>query len=172
MTLLLNGLPVQKTQLTIERERFAKVIDARTSSRDLIGLANKLLDSDKFSPAYKPHLFADLVAAWVARVTDSTVEDSLATAKQVWVGDIIRTVYQDDTDQVVCALVRRALEFVTKDEVVDRRLHMMLFAGFVKNGMHALELALDAGLPAPAEQRIRDALARLAARPIDESCPF
>lgn len=163
---------VKKTLLTVERERFAQVMAARKSARELIGLADKLLESDKFSPWYKPYCFADFVAACTERVGVSALEDLLVALKNAWVGDIIRSVYKDDTDQVVCALVRRALEVVSKDDAVERRLHLMLFAGLVKSGEHAIELALDAGLPAEGEVRLRAVLERLAARPLDDSCPF
>jgi beta-glucosidase-like glycosyl hydrolase len=145
---------------------------ARKSARELIGLADKLLESDKFSPWYKPYCFADYVTACTERVGVSALEDLLVALKNAWVGDIIRSVYQDDADQVVCALVRRVVEASNKDEAVERRLTLMIFAGLVKNPEHAIELALDAGLPADVESRLRDALARLAARPVDNSCPF
>lgn len=163
---------MQKTPLTVERERFAQVMAARKSARELIGLADKLLESDKFSPWYKPYCFADYVAACTERVGVSSLGDLLVALKNAWVGDIIRSVYQADADQVFCMLVRRVLEVTTLDETIERRLSLMLFAGIIKNHDHAIELALDAGLPADGERRLRDTLARLAARPIDDSCPF
>ena len=163
---------MQKTPLTVERERFAQVMAARKSARELIGLADKLLESDKFSPAYKPYCFADLIATCTERVGNGTLEELLVALKNAWVGDLVRTVYQDDTDQVVGALVRRTLETPTLDETIGRRLNLMLFAGFIKSEEHAIEVARDAGLSAPAEQRLRDVFARLAALPVDDSCPF
>lgn len=163
---------VQKTPLTVERERFAQVMAARKSARELIALADKLLESDKFSPWYKPYCFADYIAACTERVGVSALEDLLVALKHAWVGDIIRSVYQDDADQVVCALVRRVVEASSKDEVVERRLTLMIFAGLVKSAEHAIELALDAGLPADVEIGLRATLARLAARTVDDSCPF
>lgn len=165
-------LAVQKTPLTAERERFAEVMAARKTSRDLIGLAEKLAESDKFSIQYKPYCFADFITTCTARVGVSALEDLLVAIKNAWVGDIIRTAYQDDTDQVVCVLVRRALEVATRDDTIGRRLHLMLFAGIIKSNEHAIALAVDAGLPPEGEQRLRDVLARLAALPADYSCPF
>jgi len=163
---------VQKTPLTTERERFAQVMAARKTSRELVGLAEKLAESDKFSMHYKPYCFADFVAACTERVADSSLEALLVAIKDVWVGDIIRSVYQDDADDVVCGLVRRALEVASKDETVSRRLHLMLFGGLVKSNDHAIALARAAGMSADGERRLRDALARLAALPKDDSCPF
>ena len=163
---------MQKTPLTVERERFAQVLAARKTSRELIGLAEKLLESDKFSPMFKPYCFADYIAACTERVGNAALDELLLALKCAWVGDIIRSVYQDDADQVVCALVRRALEFVSKDDVLERRLQLLVFAGLVRTNEHAIELALDAGMPVAGERRLRDALSRLAARPVDDSCPF
>lgn len=164
--------PVQKTPLTVERERFAQVMAARKSSRELIGLAEKLLESDKFSPWYKPYCFADYITSCTERVANGSLDELLAALSGVWVGDIIRSVYHDDTDQVVGGLVRRALEFVSNADVLERRLQLLVFAGLARTKEHAIGLALDAGMPADGERRLRDAVARLAARPVDESCPF
>lgn len=163
---------MQKTPLTVERERFAQVMAARKTARELIGLADKLLESDKFSPWYKPYCFADFIAACTERVGAGALEELLLALKNAWVGDIVRSVYHDDTDQVVCALVRRALETPTLDETIGRRLNLLLFAGFVRNAEHAVELTLDAGISAEGEQRLRDVFARLAALSVDDSCPF
>ena len=163
---------MQKTPLTLERERFAQVMAARKTARELIGLADKLLESDKFSPWYKPYCFADFIAACTERVGTGALEELLVALKNAWAGDIVRSVYHEDTDQVVCGLVRRALETPTLDETIGRRLNIMLFAGFVRDAEHAIDLALDAGISAEGEQRLRDVFARLAALPVDDSCPF
>ncbi|KVP75100.1 hypothetical protein [Burkholderia ubonensis] len=159
--------------LTAQRERFAQVMAARKSSRELIGLVEKLAESDKFTISSKPHCFADLVAVCTERVTNSSLEDLLVAIKDVWVGDIIRNAYQDETDVIVRGLVRRALEVATKDDTIERRLFMMRFGGLIKDNEHALTLAVAAGLPQAEEARLRESLARLAAKPkVDEPCPF
>ncbi|KVP16941.1 hypothetical protein [Burkholderia ubonensis] len=159
--------------LTAQRARFAQVMAARKTSRDLIGLVEKLAESDKFAIPAKPYCFADLMTACTERVTNSALEDLLVAIRDVWVGDIIRGTYKDETDAIVRGLVRRALEAATKDETIERRLFMMRFGGLVKDNEHALALAVAAGLPREGEARLREALSRLAAKPrVDEPCPF
>ena len=159
--------------LATQRERFAKVMAARKSSRELVGLVEKLAESDKFTIGAKPYCFADLVTVCTERVANTALEDLLVAIKDVWVGDIIRNAFKDEADVIVRGLVRRVLEMTTKDDAIERRLFMMLFGGLIKDNEHALALAVAAGLPGTEEARLRDTLARLAARPKDDTpCPF
>ncbi|KWA84029.1 hypothetical protein WL29_21935 [Burkholderia ubonensis] len=156
-----------------QRERFAKVMAARKSSRELVGLVEKLAESDKFTIGARPYCFADLVTVCTERVANTALEDLLVAIKDVWVGDIIRNAFKDETDAIVRGLVRRVLELTTTDEAIERRMFLMHFGGLIKDNEHAITLAVAAGLPKEGEARLRDALARLAAKPrVEAPCPF
>jgi hypothetical protein len=156
-----------------ERERFAKVMAARATSKDLIGLFTKLAESDKFAIPAKPYCFADLLTKCALRVPSSKLDELLLAIDDVWAGDIIRHTYGDQADVLIAAFVRRALELVKDDDILERRLTLLYHSGLVQDTTHALTLAIDAGLPDDAGERLRDALNRLAARPRSEQvCPF
>lgn len=163
---------MQKTPLTLERERFAQVMAARKSARDLIGLTEKLLESDKFSNRFKPYCFADLVTECTTRVGNGTLEELLLALKNAWVGDVIRRVYLDSADQIFCGLVRRALETPSQDETILRRLDILLFANFVQSAEHAIALGQLAGMSDMNVQRMREVFSRRPATVTNATCPF
>jgi hypothetical protein len=159
--------------LSEQRERFARVMAARTTSKDLIGLFDKLVESDKFSIPAKPHCFADLLVKCALRVPGSKLDELLAAIDDAWAGDIIRSAYGDGADVIIGGVVRRALEVATQDDVIERRLNVLRHSGLVRDAAHALELAVGAGLPDEIAARLQAALARLAAKPRPEQpCPF
>jgi hypothetical protein len=156
-----------------ERERFAKVMAARSTSKDLIDLFGKLAESDRFAIPAKPFCFADLLTKCSLRVPGSKIDELLVAIDSVWAGDIIRRSYGDEADVLIAAFVRRALELVKDDDILERRLTLLYHSGLVQDTTHALTLAIGAGLPDDAGERLRDALNRLAARPrTQEVCPF
>jgi hypothetical protein len=166
---------VQDRYLSEQRERFAKVMAARTTSKDLIGLFDKLVESDKFSIPAKPHCFADLLVKCSLRVPGSKLDELLAAIDDAWAGDIIRSAYGAQTDQIVGSVVRRALEVATDDDVLERRLKVLHLGGLVRDPAHALELAVAAGLSEDGAARLRAALQRLSVKPkprADEPVPF
>jgi hypothetical protein len=169
----LENLAMQDRYLSEQRGRFAKVMAARSTSKDLIDLFDKLAESDKFAIAAKPYCYADLLTKCALRVPGSKLDELLIAIDGAWAGDIIRHTYGDEADPIIAAFVRRALEVVKDDDVLERRLNLLYHAGLVRDTAHALMLAIASGLPEDAGERLRDALNRLAARPRTEQvCPF
>lgn len=167
------GIIVQTNQIKSARNRFAEVMSARKSSRELVGLAEKLLESTKFSEHAKPYCFSDYIAECTARVANGSLDDLLHALKNTWAADHVRKVSKGDgAEQVFGGLVRRVLEVSNKDEVIARRLDILAFAGIIADGEHALRLAKTAGLDSVGEQRVREAMTRIARRPTDPGCPF
>ena len=164
---------MQDRHLSEQRERFAKVMAARTTSKDLIGLFRKLVESDKFDIPAKPHCFADLLVKCSLRIPGSKLDELLTAIDDAWAGDIIRSTYGDGADPIIGGVVRRALEVAMQDDVIERRLGLLRHSGLVRDPAHALELAVAAGLPGDIAARLRDALARISARPRPvQACPF
>jgi hypothetical protein len=169
----LENLAMQERYLSEQRDRFTKVMAARATSKDLIDLFDKLAESDKFAIAAKPYCFADLLTKCALRVPSSKLDELLIAIDGVWAGDIIRHTYGDGADPIIAAFVRRALEVVKDDDILERRLNLLYHSGLVRDATHALMLAIAAGLPESAGEHLRDALNRLAARPRTEPvCPF
>ncbi len=156
-----------------DRERFAKVMAARSTSNDLIGLFDKLAESDRFAIPAKAFCFADLLTKCSLRVPGSKIDDLLVAIDGVWAGDIIRHALGAQADPLIGGFVRRTLELVKDDDVLERRLQLLHHAGLVHDATHALELCLTAGVPDEVTARLRDALTRIAARPRSpKDCPF
>lgn len=158
-----------------ERERFAAVMAARTSTKDLIGLFDKLGDSEKFSWWAKPYCFADLIEVCAERVPASALDALLETMSWNWVGDVVYRVYEPaEARKRIAPLVRKVVELSShRDDILERRLRKLSFSGAVDSTEQALEIALEAGLPVKNLEQAKAALARIAARPPEEvECPF
>lgn len=162
-----------KTPHQEERARFAAVMAARPSAKELIALFDKLGDSEKFSIWAKPHCFADLIEACIQRVPASSLDALLEAMNWNWVGDVHYRIYDCvEARKRLGPLVRKVLEASRKDDVLARRLGSLRFSGVVSSNEDALALGSSAGLSGPHQQETREALARVAARPIDLECPF
>lgn len=157
-----------------ERARFAAVMAARTSAKELIGLFDKLGDSEKFSLRAKPYCFADLIESCTQRVPASSLDALLEAMNWNWVGDSHYRLYdKGEARKRIGPLIRKVLEASRKDEVLERRMGRLRFSGAVASNEDAIELAREAGLSEQHQQQVREALARLAARPPEDiECPF
>lgn len=158
-----------------ERARFSSVMAARTSAKELIGLFEKLGDSDKFSVFAKPYCFADLLECCAKRVPASSFDALLATLDAAWMGDALYRIYdKPDARARIAPFVRKVLEIsLTKEEVLLRRMKALRLCGITAGDEDTIDLARQAGLPDTGLAKIRDALARQAAQPpLKLDCPF
>lgn len=106
----------------IEKEdvqvRFSQVLAARKSSRELIALMDRLMDSKKFTAAEKPVCFGLLVDEAARR---SSGADALALLAAVRRNDAIAQVRvgydRDAADRIAAVLVKRVMTGVPQERV-------------------------------------------------------
>lgn len=92
-------------ELSNERARFATVMKARRSDKDLLELFHKLVLTDKFSDGAKPYCYADLVVEAAGRIADS----SMAGFKQVLEDRSVGKKVRAGTDEATAEATMRAL---------------------------------------------------------------
>lgn len=131
-----------------ERQRFAKVVAARKTNRELLELFEKLGSSDKFSPEAKPYCYGDLIEASIRRVSDKQVMQLLEAVESSGAANLVRAVYDAaQADIILRGLVKKAF----KGSPMDESCLMEAFARLELSGVsadrgHALALALEAGM--------------------------
>ncbi len=135
-------------EIKAERERFAKVIAARKTNREILELFERLGVSDKFSTDAKPYCYADLIAAAVKRIADRQVMALLEAVEQSGAARAVRTVLDTkEADIALRSLVKKAFTSSPMDEGAL----MEAFARLESSGVsaergHTLDMALQAGM--------------------------
>ncbi len=169
----MSTLPISEKILKEERARFAKVVAARKTTKELVGLFEKLTESDKFLASSKPYCFVDLIAACAARVPVAELGKVLWAIEDEWVGDMLHNVLGQEADAAFQPLVRKVLEPITDVKVFSERMLTLRFSAVVTDEEHAFALARKAGLPQAAYERLKALQAYLAANPLPpQECPF
>lgn len=135
-------------QLKAERQRFAKVIAARKTNRELLELFERLGSSDKFSPEAKPYCYGDLIEASIRRVSDKQVMQLLEAIEVSGAANLVRAVYTAaEADVILRGLAKKAF----KGSPMDEGCLMEAFVRLENSGVssdrgHTLALALEAGM--------------------------
>jgi len=135
--------------LANERQRFARVMAARNTDREMIELFDKLVQSDKFDAAAKPYCFADLIAEAARRVSDAALPrlmntvDSSNAARQVRA-----TLDEVARDKALCGLVRRLFNVTPREEdPLMRVFDECVRVGIAPEHGFTLGLAMESGMP-------------------------
>ncbi|KVP39939.1 hypothetical protein [Burkholderia ubonensis] len=134
--------------LTSERQRFARVMNARTTDAGLTELFQKLAASDKFSDEAKPYCYADLITEAVRRIGDAEVPNLLKAVEKHNVARKVRAVMsEEEGNKVFCGLVGRAFSRLPKE--TEPLLDFILYCervSITREYAYTIALALEAGL--------------------------
>ncbi|WP_198389892.1 hypothetical protein [Burkholderia ubonensis] len=134
--------------LTNERQRFARVMEARSTDGGLTELFQKLAVSDKFADEAKPYCYADLITEAVRRIGDAEVPKLLNAVEKYNVARKVRAVMsEEEGNKVLCGLVGRAFSRLPKEPAP--LLDVILYCervGITREYAYTIALALDAGL--------------------------
>lgn len=136
------------TVLAAERDRFAKVVAARKTNKDLFELFDKLKVSDKFTEPAKPYLALDLVEACVHRVSERQLIKLLqAMEASGTVAFICDTVPQEHAEPILSRLVRKVLQScpLSEGSLMEAFLHLERSGVCAERG-EALDMAIRAGM--------------------------
>jgi hypothetical protein len=135
--------------LAKERERFARVMDARQTDRSLIELFDKLVVSDKFVPECKPYCFADLIVECARRGSDSFLPKLLEAVDRSNAARTVRaTLDEDARDKALCGLVRRLFNVTPREEEpLMRVFDDCVRVGLAPDYNFTLGLAMESGMP-------------------------
>lgn len=135
--------------LASERQRFARVMDARQTDRSIIELFEKLSVSDKFDEAAKPHCFADLIAESARRVSDASLNSLMDAVDRSDAARKVRAVLEEGTrDKALCGLVRRLFSITPREEEPLMRVFEACGrVGIAPEYGFTLGLAMESGMP-------------------------
>lgn len=136
-------------ELNVERQRFASVMKARRTDKELLELFHKLVLTDKFSDGAKPYCYADLVVEAARRVSDNNLAQLVQLMEERSVAKKIRTGAAHEAAEVsMRALMKRV--FTTTPKQPDALLTVFLWSERVGVGMdrgHTICLGLEGGIP-------------------------
>ncbi|HDR9103356.1 TPA: hypothetical protein QDB04_000075 [Burkholderia vietnamiensis] len=135
--------------LAKERERFARVMDARQTDRSLIELFDKLVVSEKFVPEAKPYCFADLIVESAKRVSDTFLPKLMEAVERSNAARAVRSTLEEAArDKALCGLVRRLFTVTPREEEpLMRVFDDCVRAGIAPDYNFTLGLAMDSGMP-------------------------
>lgn len=145
-------------ELVAERERFADVMKARRSDKELLELFHKLVLSDKFSDEAKPYCYADLVVEASSRLAKSNLAQlqeilqARSVAKKVWLGTA-----EDVAQKAMAVLLARL--FSNTPMIAKPLLELFLWserAGISIDRGQTMCLALEGGVDMAAMDEIHD----------------
>ncbi len=131
-----------------ERARFAKVVAARKTNKELLQLFEKLDTSDKFNVEAKPHLFADLIDACVKRVSTRQTMELLEVMEQTGAARLVRAVNSaPEADDLLKSVVKKAFTSSPKETSSLMEAFVRLErSGVSEDRGHTLDLAFKAGM--------------------------
>jgi len=132
-----------------DRQRFAHVMKARRTDRELLDLFGKLALSDKFSDEAKPYCYADLIWEGVRRLADKNVPLLLETVEQCSAAKKVRAALPAaKADKVLRELVKRAFTCSRMEEGPLMSVFMWSErTGVGSDRCHTVCLGLEAGMP-------------------------
>lgn len=144
--------------LAAERLRFAGVMKARRTDKELLELFHKLVLSDKFSNAAKPYCYADLVVETAKRINDRSLAQFMQMLEERSVAKKIRAgVVDSEAEVAMRALMKRV--FTTTPMSADSMLDVFLWserAGVGADRGHTMCLGLEGGIPMDVMDEIHD----------------
>ena len=140
------------------RQRFAAVMKARRTDKELLELFHKLVLSDKFSDSAKPYCYADLVVESARRIADNNLALLMQAMEERKVAKKIRLgIPHEKAEDAMRALLKRV--FTTTPMQGAPMLEVFLWserAGIAMDRGHTMCLGLEAGIQMEVMDQIHD----------------
>ncbi|GBG14520.1 Tol-pal system protein [Novimethylophilus kurashikiensis] len=138
------------------QERFGKVMAARKTANELIGLFDRIVDSTKFSQDEKPYCFGYLLQRAAQTVPAKDASSLLAAIRRTEAMPEMRKAFSyDDAERISAAIVRRMLTSVPlEQEPLNRMLDALERAKVTLDSGNCMSLAVLAEMEFDTLERI------------------
>lgn len=145
-------------ELFDNRQRFAAVMKARRTDKELLELFYKLVLSDKFIDSAKPYCYADLVVEAARRISDVNVAQLMQMLEERSVAKKVRMgIPHEKAEEAMRALMKRV--FTSTPMQAEPMLKVFLWserAGVAMDRGHTICLGLEAGISMEVMDEIHD----------------